>query len=94
MADPAPSQLDQVIATQLSDMVQSCLSTLGEDYRATLLLRLNGASYAEIADRLRVNERTVATWIRRGTLELVRQVRRRMDGDAASRTGRSEEHDG
>jgi RNA polymerase sigma factor (sigma-70 family) len=94
MADPAPNQLDQVIATQLRVIVQSCLSTLGEDYRATLLLRLNGATYAEIAARLGVNEKTVATWVRRGSLELVRQVRRRMDGDDASRAGRSEAIDG
>jgi RNA polymerase sigma factor (sigma-70 family) len=94
VADPAPSQLDRVIAEQLSDMVRSCLSTLGENYRATLLLRLNGASYTEIAGRLGVNEKTVATWVRRGTLELVRQVRRKMNVDEVSRTGRSEEHDG
>jgi RNA polymerase sigma factor (sigma-70 family) len=94
VADPAPSQLDQVIAAQLSDMVRSCLSTLSKDYRATLLLRLNGASYTEIAGRLGVNEKTVATWVRRGTLELVRQVRQRMDAGEASPAGRSEEHDG
>lgn len=94
IADPAPSQLDQVIADQLRAVVQSCLSTLDGDYRATLLLRLNGATYAEIAARLGVNEKTIATWVRRGTLELVRNVRRCMDGDAASATGRSEEHDG
>jgi RNA polymerase sigma factor (sigma-70 family) len=94
MADPSPSQLDQVIADQLRVLVQSCLSTLDQDYRATLLLRLNGATYAEIAARLGVNEKTIATWVRRGTLELVRQVRRRMDGDDASRAGRSEAIDG
>jgi RNA polymerase sigma factor (sigma-70 family) len=94
MTDPSPSQLDQVIADQLRALVQSCLSTLDQDYRATLLLRLNGAAYAEIAARLGVNEKTIATWVRRGTLELVRQVRRRMDGDAASRAGRSEAIDG
>lgn len=93
MADPAANQLDQVITTQLRALVQSCLSTLGDDYRATLLLRLNGATYAEIAARLGTNEKTVATWVRRGTLELVRLVRRRMDGDEASRAARPEEHD-
>ena len=94
LADPAPSQLDEAIATQLSDMVQSCLSTLDEDYRATLRLRLNGASYAEIAARLGVNEKTVATSIRRGTLELVRQVRRRMDVGRREPYRTMEEHDG
>ncbi|HTK29769.1 MAG TPA: RNA polymerase sigma factor [Vicinamibacterales bacterium] len=76
--DPAPSQLDQTIDNQLNAMVRECLSTLSEDYRSTLLLRMGGAKYAEIAARLGVNEKTVATWVRRGSLELVQQVRQRL----------------
>ena len=54
-------------------------------------LRRRGESYAAIAERLRVNEKTVATWVRRGSLELVQQVRLRMD--LGSGSARSEEHD-
>ena len=93
MADPAPNQLDQVMAAQLRALVHSCLSALDKDYQATLVLRLNGATYSEIAARLGANEKTVATWVRRGTLELVRLVRLRMDGGHASPAARSEELD-
>jgi RNA polymerase sigma factor (sigma-70 family) len=91
IADPSVNQLEQAIATEQRAMVQACLSTLSENYRSTLLLRMRGESYAEIAERLRVNEKTVATWVRRGSLELVQQVRLRMD--TGSRSARSEEHD-
>jgi RNA polymerase sigma factor (sigma-70 family) len=91
VADPSVNQLDQAIATEQRAMVQACLSTLSENHRSTLLLRMRGESYAAIAERLRVNEKTVATWVRRGSLELVQQVRLRMD--MGNRSARSEEHD-
>ena len=75
-----PSQLDVVIDAELRAIVHECLTRLGDDRRKALLLRLQGVKYQDIARRLGMNEKTVATWLRRGTLELIQHVRDRMDG--------------
>jgi RNA polymerase sigma factor (sigma-70 family) len=77
--DPAPDQLDLIIDDEAQRMVRDCLSTLDEDYRRVLLLRASGVKYSEIATRMRVNENTVATWVRRATRAVTEQVRERMD---------------
>ena len=78
-AAPGPDQLTSAIDAQLRALVHECLHELNEDYRSALRLRWDGASYGDIAARLRVNENTVATWLRRGTLELTERVRDRMN---------------
>jgi RNA polymerase sigma factor (sigma-70 family) len=79
VCDPSPDQLDLLIDSQLQTIVRECLSALGEDYRRVLTLRATGLKYAEIAARLGVSENTVATWVRRATRAVARQVRARMD---------------
>jgi RNA polymerase sigma factor (sigma-70 family) len=78
--DPSPSQLDQLIGHEQRTIVQECLAELNADHRKALSLRLQGENYAAIAVRLGTNINTVATWLRRGSLELVEQVRARLDG--------------
>ena len=78
--DRAPSQLDVVIDAELRAIVHECLTRLSDERRTALLLRLQGVKYQEIARRLDMNEKTVATWLHRGTLELIQRVRKRMDG--------------
>jgi RNA polymerase sigma factor (sigma-70 family) len=75
--DPAPAPLDVLIDDQLHGIVRECLSALDENYRRVLALRASGLKYAEIAGRMGVSENTVATWIRRATLEVAQQVRER-----------------
>lgn len=54
-----------------AEIVQGALSVLPEKYEEVLVLRfLEGKSYAEIGDILRVPEGTVATLINRGKKEL------------------------
>jgi RNA polymerase sigma factor (sigma-70 family) len=77
--DPRPDQLQNVIDAQSRAIVHECLMQLNGDQRAAWLLRLQGARYEEIARRLGVNENTVATWLRRGTQELVRRVQEQID---------------
>ena len=56
--DPAPEA--QVDAAQISDEVQEALMELSEDYRSVIVLRyFTGCSYQEMADVLRVPEKTV-----------------------------------
>jgi DNA-directed RNA polymerase specialized sigma24 family protein len=74
--DPAPSQLDRLIEQQHRAMVRESLTTIDSRQRAALLLRLDGAKYADIAAQLSVSENTVATWLRRGSQELVQNLRR------------------
>jgi RNA polymerase sigma factor (sigma-70 family) len=78
--DRAPSQLDVVIESELRAIVRECLTRLSDERRTALLLRLQGVKYQEIARRLDMNEKTVATWLHRGTLEIIQRVRERMDG--------------
>jgi RNA polymerase sigma factor (sigma-70 family) len=77
--DRRPNQLDAVIDTQLREIVHECVMRLGDDHRAALLLRLQGAKYDEIASRLGTNENTVATWLRRSVHDLVHRVQAQMD---------------
>lgn len=81
--DPAPDPLTSMIDAQRQAIVRECLGKLGADYQTALLLRWNGAKYADIAAQLGVNENTVATWLRRGALELTALVRARMDVEEA-----------
>lgn len=76
--DSTSSPLDQAIDGELHDIVRQALATLSADHRSAVLLRLQGTKYADIAERLGVNENTVATWVRRGSRALVDQVHRRM----------------
>lgn len=77
--DPSPSQLEHAIEAQHRALVEESLSALAVEQRSALLMRLRGIKYSEIAARLGVNENTAATWIRRGSLELMRQVRERLE---------------
>ena len=74
------SQLDALIDAELRRIVHDCAMQLSGERGAALLLRLQGASYEEIALRLGTNEKTVATWLHRGSRELVERVRARMNG--------------
>jgi RNA polymerase sigma factor (sigma-70 family) len=82
--DPAGTPLEYVINAELHGIVQEALSTLNADHRSALLLRLQGERYVDIAQRLGVNENTVATWIRRGSKALVEYIQQRMSGAPAS----------
>ena len=87
LPDRAPSPQDAAIDAELRGIVHECVMQLGDERRAALLLRLQGAKYEEIARRLAMNENTVATWLHRSSRELIERVRDRMDGrPAASRT--------
>jgi RNA polymerase sigma-70 factor (ECF subfamily) len=77
--DASSDQLEVLIDDQLRTIVRECLSTLSQDFRSVLMLRYwEGLKYSEIAERLDMNERTVATWLRRGTQALSRLVLHRM----------------
>jgi DNA-directed RNA polymerase specialized sigma24 family protein len=78
--DPAPDQLASVIDGELRGIVRECLASLSAGYRSALLLRLDGVQYGEIATRLGINENTLATWLRRGAIELTRLTHDRIDG--------------
>lgn len=80
VVDPARDPLRCALDAELREIVDEALSTLSIDVRAAVLLRLEGTKYGEIARRLGVNENTVATWLRRGSLTLIGQVQRRLSG--------------
>jgi RNA polymerase sigma factor (sigma-70 family) len=69
--DPAPAAVDVVAAAQQSSRLGSCLEQL--ESRQALAIRsafLDGNTYEELAERMRVPLGTMKSWIRRGLLKL------------------------
>jgi RNA polymerase sigma factor (sigma-70 family) len=78
-ADPAPGALDILIEKELQEIVVDCFPMLDREYQAVLRMRVDGLTYGEIALRLGINEKTVATWISRGIRALGQRVRKRTE---------------
>jgi RNA polymerase sigma factor (sigma-70 family) len=79
-ADASPNALEGMIQRERRAIVSDCFATLDRDQRDVLTLRMDGLKYGEIAQRMGLNENTVATRVSRGIHELVRRIRKRMDG--------------
>jgi RNA polymerase sigma factor (sigma-70 family) len=77
-ADASPGTLDGMLERETRAIVADCFAALDRDHRKVLELRMDGLKYVEIAQRLGVNENTVATWVSRGTRELGQRIRKRM----------------
>jgi len=83
VGDPADSKagvLEALIDQETRAIVGDCFATLDRQHRDVLQLRIDGLKYGEIAQRLGVNENTVATWVSRGVRELGKRIRKRMGG--------------
>jgi RNA polymerase sigma factor (sigma-70 family) len=78
--DASPDMLQRLVERETRAIVSDCFAALDGDYRRVLELRLDGMKYAEIAQRLRLNENTVATWVSRGIRELGRRIRNKVGG--------------
>jgi RNA polymerase sigma factor (sigma-70 family) len=79
-ADASPNALEGMIQRERRAIVADCFATLDRGHRDVLTLRMDGLKYGEIAQRMGLNENTVATRVSRGIHELVRRIRKRMDG--------------
>src|SRR5262249_62404234 len=69
--DPAPAALDLVHAAQQSSRLAACLGEL--EQRQSIAIRaafMDGNTYEELAQRMRVPLGTMKSWIRRGLLKL------------------------
>ncbi len=69
--DPAPAAVELVEAAQQSSRLSLCLEQL--ESRQSIAIRaafLDGNTYEELADRMKVPLGTMKSWIRRGLLKL------------------------
>jgi RNA polymerase sigma factor (sigma-70 family) len=69
--DPAPAALDLVETAQQSSRLAGCLGEL--ESRQSIAIRsafMDGNTYEELAERMRVPLGTMKSWIRRGLLKL------------------------
>ncbi|MFN7926312.1 MAG: sigma-70 family RNA polymerase sigma factor [Bryobacteraceae bacterium] len=82
-AASAPDPLEALMQQEVAAALGECIGKLEHDQRTVLRLRARGMKYGEIADRMGVNENTVATWISRGTRMLGKLLRSRLGGGDA-----------
>jgi RNA polymerase sigma factor (sigma-70 family) len=78
LRDASPDPLQTLIRNEVADFLRESFKKLDRGQREALQLRAKGWKYGEIADRLGVNENTVATWISRGTRMLGRLLKSRI----------------
>lgn len=68
---PGPSPEDFAVASSEAARLSGCLDELAEDRGAAVRgAYLEGASYADLADRFSVPLNTMRTWLRRGLISL------------------------
>ena len=71
VSDPAPAALERVELTQQHQHLAHCLEELEARHSAAIRAAfLDGATYEELAQRMRVPLGTMKSWIRRGLLKL------------------------
>ena len=69
--DPAPAALDLVHAAQQSSRLATCLGELEQRQSSAIRAAfMEGNTYEELAERMRVPLGTMKSWIRRGLLKL------------------------
>ncbi len=81
LSDPADSSisvLEAIIDREMDTILKDCFSKLDNDYKQVLELRMGGLKYNQIAERLGMNENTVATRVSRGIRELGQRMRKRI----------------
>lgn len=74
VADPGPDPLLLAIVNEKWDQVRGVLETFSPNYREAMLMHLEGAPHAEIAEQLGVSVNTVNSYIHRGRKRLKRAL--------------------
>ena len=71
MRDDAPAALDLVVAAEQQVRLRTCLGELDEQQsRAIRSAFLDGVTYEQLAERMKVPLGTMKSWIRRGLMKL------------------------
>jgi RNA polymerase sigma factor (sigma-70 family) len=71
VSDPAPAALERVELSQQHARLAGCLEELEQRHSAAIRAAfLDGTTYEELAERMRVPLGTMKSWIRRGLLKL------------------------
>lgn len=77
IADDAMSPEDQVANRELEQAIRHCLTTIGEDFRAVVVLvDVQGMDYAEVAESLKIPLGTIKSRLARARLKLQDCLRR------------------
>ncbi len=77
-ADSSVSVLEAIIDREMDTILKDCFSKLDHEYKQVLELRMGGLKYNQIAERLGMNENTVATRVSRGIRDLGQRMRKRI----------------
>jgi RNA polymerase sigma-70 factor (ECF subfamily) len=75
--DEGETPEESLVTSEIQDLIQSKIDELDEEHRTAIVLRdIQGLSYQEIAQILRLKEGTVKSRIHRARLELKEKLER------------------
>ncbi|MEK8129757.1 sigma-70 family RNA polymerase sigma factor [Paenibacillus filicis] len=74
LSQQQPSSEEQLLLQMEHEELKQWLEKLPQRDREVLLLRYSGYSYAEIAEKMKVNPPLIGSWLQRATVRLKRQA--------------------